>query len=176
MYKKLLIIFFILALTSCGFKLYGQNQLPPQLNNLYLQTSKPYDSFTLALKRALVASKTNLVDNSKNVITLNIISNKLTHDNPNVTSSSQATIYNFNYSVVFNLLDQKGSAIITPQVVSATRTVTLSPNEVLEASSEVNLVEEEMEREVVMQVLYKLSSNNVKQALSLKESPTTKLK
>lgn len=169
--KKLLLlilsIIYSLTLAACGFQMYSKEILPPQLSNIYIQSSEPYDTFTANVKHSLRSAGINLVTAAKeSPVTLNISGISFTHDNPNITSSSQATIYNFTYTVTFNLLDKTGKTIVERQSISATRTLTLNPNEVLEASSEVSVMKNEMERELVMQIFNRLSSNNVAKALS----------
>ena len=168
--KYAFLTLFLLTLSACGFQMYGKENLPAQLHDIYLQSSDPYGTFAVSLKRSLKAAGINLVSTSKEApITLNIVSAAFIHDNPNITSSSQATIYNFTYTVIFDLRDKTGKTVISQQTVTAFRTLTLNPNEVLEASSEVNIMKGEMERELVMQVFNRLSADNV--AKALKASP-----
>lgn len=165
-----------LGLFACGFHMYTKDILPPQLHVIYVQSVDPYGSFTLTLKQSLQAAGIKIADNVKDSpVRLNIVSINLIHDNPNITSSSQATTYNFTYTVIFNLQDQTGKLLLNDQPVVTTRALMLNPNEVLEASSEVNIMKGEMERELVMQIFNRLSSDNVKNALNNenKSKPTT---
>lgn len=164
--KYLFLTLFLLTLSACGFQMYSKENLPVQLHNVYLQSSDPYGTFVVSLKRSLEAAGINLASTAKEApITLNIVSASFIHDNPNITSSSQATIYNFTYTVIFDLRDNAGKIIATQQTVTAYRTLTLNPNEVLEASSEVNIIKSEMERELVMQVFNHLSADDISKAL-----------
>lgn len=164
--KYIFLTSIFLTLFACGFQMYDKKNLPPKLSTIYLQSSDPYATFTTAFKQALKSTGINLTFSAKEApITLNIISATFVHDNPNITSSSQATIYNFTYSVAFDLQDQTGKNIVKQQTVSTFRTLTLNPNEVLEASSEVNIMKKEMERELIMQIFNRLSADNVAEAL-----------
>lgn len=166
-HKHIVIICFLLALYSCGFRLQDRHDLPPQLQTVYLRSDNPYGTLETGLKNSLKGMGTNFTDTANQApVTLNIINTSFTHDNPNVVPSSQATVYNFTYSACFNLLDKKGKQITAPQTVAAIHTLTLNPNEVLEASNEVDTIKREMEKELVFKILNRLSAQNTKTALN----------
>jgi len=163
--KYIILIYILCSLTACGFKLYSKEAIPPQLHTIYLQSNNPYGSLETSLKQTLTTQGIHFTDSAKHVpIILNISDTNFTHDNSNTVSSSQATVYNFTYDVTFNLLDAHGKKIIKPQTVSATRTLTLNPNEVLDANPEVDTMKQEMERELIFKITNRLNSKNTKQA------------
>ncbi|KPJ67168.1 MAG: hypothetical protein AMJ43_05810 [Coxiella sp. DG_40] len=164
----LLIICLLCSLSACGFKLYSKESLPPQLHTVYLQSDNPYGQFETDLKHSLTAMGINFVDaQTKAPITLKIINAEFSHDNLNTVSSSQATVYNFTYDVIFNLMDSRSKSIISPQTIQSNRTLTLSPNEVIDANPEVDTMKQEMQRELIFKILNCLSSKNTQQALKM---------
>lgn len=163
-----LIICVLCSLTACGFKLYSKEELPPQLHTLYLQSDNPYGQFEIDLKHSLIATGINFVDvQTQAPITLKIINTDFYHDNLNAVSSSQATVFNFIYDVTFNLLDSRGKSIINQQTVKSNRTLTLNPNEVIDANPEVDTLKQEMQRELIFEIINRLSSKNTQQALKV---------
>jgi LPS-assembly lipoprotein len=172
--KYLFLILLLSWLPACGFKMYDKSSIPIQLYTIYLQSQNQYGSFTLALKQALKSIGINITQDAANApIILNISNITINHDNPNISPSSQATIYNFTYSVVFELQNKAGQFLVGPQTVRAIRALTLNPNELLDASSEVKTMQTEMERELIMQIFDRLNSNNVRKALSENKTRTT---
>jgi LPS-assembly lipoprotein len=164
--KLIIIIGILCSLTACGFKLYSKESIPPQLHTVYLQSNEPYGSLETSLKSTLSTQGINFTDTAQQApIILNISGTSFTHDDSNTVSSSQATVYNFTYDVTFNLLTTQGKAIIQPQTVEATRTLTLNPNEVLDSNPEVDTMKQEMERELIFKITNRLNSKNTKQAL-----------
>jgi len=159
-------ILILSCLSACGFKMYGTSS-PLKSMPIYLQSQDPYGSFTIALKQALKSADIKLVENTfKAPITLNLTKITFYHDNPNITSSAQASIYNFTYTVSFDWKNNKtGKSLVGPQVITVTRALTLNPNEVLATSSEVKIMKGEMERELIMQIFNRLESNNFRKAL-----------
>ena len=171
MLKYILIIGILCSLTACGFHLYGKEAVPPEMQTMYLQSNTPYGTMETNLKQSLRAVGVKFVDASNQApITLNITSSNLTHDDSNTVSTTQATVYNFTYDVSFNLLDARGNPIINSQTVEATRTLTMNPNEVLDANPEVDTMQQEMERELSFKIINILGAPDTRQAL------TTKLK
>ena len=165
--KYLLLIITFTWLSACGFKLYDKPLSSLQLATVYLQSPDPYGTFSIALKQSFKAVGIKLAKNANDAqITLNLININLNHDDPNITASSQATIYNFTYSVVFALQNKFGKSLVGTQAITVSRTLTLNPNEVLEASNEVRIMKGEMERELIMQIFDRLDSNNVRNALN----------
>jgi outer membrane lipopolysaccharide assembly protein LptE/RlpB len=164
--KLPILLVLMIVLTACGFKAYNARSLSPRMQTMYVQSVMPYSTFTTSLKHFLKSAGVNLLDTPEpNELILNIDSISLTHDNPNIVSSAQATVYNFTYIVTFNVADTKGR-LIPEQTVLVTRTLTLSPNEVLEASGEVMILKEEMERELILKLFNVLSAKGTRQALN----------
>ena len=165
--KITLILGCISVLSACGFKIYNTRDLPPQIHTMYYQTKTQHDQLDLALKNAFTSSGIVLADKAKGaLVTFNVISISFTHDNPNFVSSAQAKVYTFTYTIVFDLLNQQGQKIISPQYVTSSRTISLSPNEVIESSPEVATTQEDMGRDLIFQVFGRLNANNTKAALA----------
>jgi LPS-assembly lipoprotein len=167
MLKNILILAILLSLTACGFHLYGQKAVPPQMQTMYLQSNNPYGTLETNLKQSLRAVGVKFAGAANQApVTLNITSANLNHGDSNTVSSAQATVYNFTYDVTFNLLDASGNPIIGQQTVQSARTLTLNPNEVLDANPEVDTTRQEMERELSFKIIQILGSPNSRQALT----------
>lgn len=170
MLKHILIIIILSSLTACGFHLYGKNNLPPQMHTVYLQSKTPYGTLEANLRRSLTAVGADVVaEANQSPVTLNIISANLTHSDSNTVSSAQATVYDFNYNVAFNILDAHGKPITDPQQVQASRTLTLNPNEVLDGNPEVDTIQQEMERELAFKIINILGAPNTREVLKRHE-------
>lgn len=158
-------LFCILLLNSCGFHLRQGQTLPPILHKMYVQSIEPYSAFTLSLEDALRANNVNLVSSRKNpTSTLEISSISFTHSGATTYSSAQANVYTFTLSVTFAVNAQSGKTLLPSQAVSATRSLTFSPNEVLESSNQVSAARQEMEQEVIMKILNILNAKEIAKA------------
>ena len=148
----------LITLAACGFKPYGQENLPPKLHTIYYQSENPNARLEVALKDTLQTMGATIVNTPQDApVTLRMLRTSFGHDNPNVTSSSQASIYNFTYSAYFDVIDKKGNSILAPQTVSSHRTLTLSPNNVIDTSNEVQNLQQDMQRELIFKIISVLS-------------------
>lgn len=156
----------LFLLSACGFSVYNKSDIPLQLATIHLQTNNPYDSFSLALKHDLPNFGFKFSDHQKEkIVTLNIINTSFTNYNPIAISSTQTSTYYFTYTVTFNLQTRDGKNLTDPQTINVYRNLILNPNEVLEASSEVDTLRAEMEKDLVFQLVSMLNSAKTKQHL-----------
>lgn len=167
--KKLLHILIIttlcLLVSQCGFRLRNQNHLPPQFRLIYLSSDHPYDKFIILLKQNLMQMGLTLTDSPKAApITLKIIEAKLTHSAPDITTSDKARTYTLTYRVQFTLEGVDGKVFLPTQTILTNKTLTLNPGQTLYSNNELNLVKQEMQREALTLLLYRLETKQVKDA------------
>jgi LPS-assembly lipoprotein len=163
----LLSIISLFNLTACSaFHLRGQNELPPALRVLYVQTDDPYGLFTATLRTTLRSSGVTLVDSPALAkVTLNVSKPLLANRGVTIGSSNQTRIYSVSYSVNYVLTASDGKPILPAQTLTTSRTLTLSPNQLLESNNQLVLLEQEMQRELINQLFNRLTSQQVAQAL-----------
>lgn len=166
-YKKLLVITIMQTLLiGCGFTTYNINSLPPQLRQIYYQAEHPNEPFEISLKKRLKTAGINVLNEpTKSSLILNINSNYSSGANT-PASTNQARVYNLNYTTTIAINDFYKKNLIAPQTVTVTRDVTLQPNEVFEATSQIAIIKREMQQELVIKVLNVLSAPKTFQALS----------
>lgn len=154
-------------LSACGFKFRNQHELPQQLRILYLKSNDPYGPFTISLKQALRSSGVELVDApSEALVTLDLESAHTTVTANSIGPSSQARVYNVNYTVIFSLLNSIGTPILPDQRIVVNDTLTLNANQLLDSNNQLKIEEEEMRREAIRQIYNRLSSQQVLEIVS----------
>lgn len=168
--KKLIQIgvvgFFLLQLAACGFHLRGQEPLPPQLKHLYLQTGNPYDPLAKELETVLRSAGVVLVQDAQDApVTLQILSAGMSQQITGQGASGQLTAYLLSYSVTYQLLDVHGRVIQEPQTVTTTRPYSISANQVLGDTSVHQSLQNDMRRDAVGQLIYRLHAKKALQAL-----------
>ena len=82
-----------------------------------------------------------------------------------VANSSQARNYNATYTVTYQLQRKYGKDITKPKTVSTTTTITVNQNEILENSNKLNITKQNLIRDLVMKLMFQLSSKNTVTAL-----------
>lgn len=154
-------------LSACGFHLRGSEPLPPELNTIYLTSSSPYDSFMQQLRMQLASRHIQVVNSaSNNAITLTIHSNSLSNSQTSLSASEQTRSYSVTYTVVYSLNTFSGKEILAPRTVSATQTITLQPNQLIDNTPQLQNAEQQLIPQVITQLFEGLGSMQVKQALS----------
>lgn len=165
--KYFILIALSAMLSACGFRVYNTQNLPTPLHHIYYQANDSYGQFETQFRDALESANIKLADApSQALITLRVLSSSFTHNDPNVVSNAQATIYTFTYTATIDLITNKGKKVISPQTLTTTRTITLNPNEVIESSPEVATAREEMGRELIFKILSVLNANDTRKALA----------
>lgn len=169
-FRKLFFIFIISALcfltTQCGFRLKTQNRLPPQFQLVYVASDQPYDKFTILVKQYFKQTGLNFTDSQKTAsITLKVIEAKLTHSAPDITTSDKARTFTLTYRVLFTLEDANGNPLLPEQEITTKRPLTLNPGQTLYSNNELNLVKQEMQREALRLLIFRLETPKVRDTL-----------
>jgi LPS-assembly lipoprotein len=162
----------ILSVTACAFKL-RQTQLPRALQALYLQTDVVYGPFESMLRQSLLSSGVTLVATPAQApVTLHIFKPIETNTNTTVGASNQTRVYIITYSVSFELKDATGKVLLGGQTVTTSRTLRLSANQLLETNNHLPLLQQDMRREIIYQMFYRLRAPQVSLSLSSSNLPS----
>ncbi len=157
----------ISSLTACAFKLRSQDELPVALRVIYLEAEVPADPLALALKRSLHAAGVTLLDQPIQAPIRLLLSKPVEMiSNTTVGASNQARIYVVSLTVTFELRDSKDKVLLSPRSLTATRTISLSANQLLTTNNQLSLLEQELRRDLINQMFDRLSSQQVLQATS----------
>jgi LPS-assembly lipoprotein len=159
------LIFFCACLSACGFHLRGSYNLPPQLQNIYVQSSQPFDSFIAKIKRSFKDSGIHLAPNVNQatyIFQLNDISQSSVLQASSTTN--QISTYALNYTIRFTVTDGAGKVIIPSQSVTSTTTYTLNSTEAISTFTDQPQLLFGLQQDAIFQIMNRLSSNNAKQA------------
>jgi len=141
--------------------------LPPQLHTMYLQSDKPYSDLTKQIKMTLALSKITLTDDPQQApIILALPNENFFTYQTSVGNSTQTRNYNATYSVTYQLQNKFGNGITKAKTISSSNTITVNQNEILENSNKLNIVKQNLIRDLVMKLMFQLSSKNTIQALN----------
>ncbi len=166
-YKNLffIVIMQTLLVVGCGFTTYNVNSLPPQLKQVYYQAEHPNESFEISFKKRLKTAGINLLpEPTKSSPTINISSN-YGYSFTNPASSTEGRIYNLSYTATITISDFYNKQLFPPQVAAVSRSITLQPNEVFEATQQTLTIKQEMQQELVIKMLNILNAPKTFQAL-----------
>lgn len=152
---RLTIVLLAGLLAGCGFELRGANVLPPDLRNLYVVANQDLQYEVAAF---LETSDTNLVKSREQAdVVLSILNprydRRVLSVDPNTGKEREFEIV---YTVDVNAVDKQGRSLIAPQPVSLLRDFIFDTEAVIGASREEAVLQVEMRRDAVQQILYRL--------------------
>ena len=172
LYKTLLCLGLSLLLSACGFHLRGSQNLPPQLKQIYIESTQPYAPFEQALRAALQSSNIQVVNApNKEAFILKITKKSLSTTLISLSLSTQVTQYNLVYAVTYELIDPKGRIIIPTETLSSANTYAVNTNQMLGASNQQDQLTDTLRSNTIFLLLDRLSSNKVRLAFE-KNSPS----
>lgn len=154
-------------LTACGFKLQGSQALPPQLQNVYVDSSQtPHSMIAPELTAALENNNVTCVTNLQTAdFTLNITQDKQFSKQVGSGASQETRKYELTYSAAFTLSNSKGKVIYGPTTVTSSMIHYVYSGQVLGNNQEEGTLYRSLRRDIVQKILFKLSSTDVKAAL-----------
>lgn len=172
--KKLLNSAFILLFTTviagCGFHLRGHEPLPVQLHTMYLESNQPYSSLTKQLQQTLQSVGVTLTQTAQAApVTLQLLQDNFTQTTTAIGSGLQTSTYLLNYSISYQLLDNKGRVLQAPQTINTTRNYSITSNQILGDTNVQANLKDEMQRDVIYQLFNHLRSRNTLKALGQAE-------
>lgn len=156
---KLLLVCFI---SGCGFQVRNNTEIPSALRVLYIKTSVPYSAFSADLRRNFSAVGICMTKCSVQApVTLHILSEKFQESRITISATSLLSQYLLSYEVAYQLEKADGCILVPARTISVGRNYTVNANAVLGAGNEIPLLQQDMRREVVYQIINQLSSGRV---------------
>lgn len=154
-------------LIGCGFHLRSQAYLPPQLKRVYLQSEAPLSLLTTQFQQTLKNMGVTLADNQQTApITLKLVTDKFSQIAIGTGTTNQLTTYTLTYTVSYQLFDPRDRAIIEPRQVAINRSFTTNNNQMLGSTNEQTLLQQDMRREAIMQIMNQLSTKSIINAIT----------
>lgn len=145
------------AVTSCGFKLRGAQQLP--FETIYLGFG-PNSSLGAELARNIRAgTSTRIVDDRAQAqAVLDVLGEARERDVLSVSAQGRAREFQLRLRLQFRLHDGKGREFIAPTQIAVQRDISFNEAQVLAKESEEALLYRDMQTDVVQQLLRRLAA------------------
>jgi len=160
--KKLLLILLVCFVAGCGFHLRNNAEIPPVLRVLYIKTAVPYSAFLADLKQNFSAVRICMTQCPEQaLVTLHILGERFHESRITISATSLLSQYLLSYEVTYQLESANGCVLVPARTIAVTRNYTVNANVVLGAGNEIPLLQQDMRREVVYQLINQLSSARV---------------
>jgi LPS-assembly lipoprotein len=145
-----------ILLTSCGFHLRGDTEMPMHLRTLAVMPDNPYEPLQRNIRRALRQADVEIVQSPTGVYSLNIDSAALTRSVMIIGTDGQAKQEELIYTLVYTIKPPKGEPMKS-QTIKVQRILNVDYNRTLGQNLEENTLVNEMQFEVTAQLMRRLS-------------------
>lgn len=170
-YPLLFILFLSFILTACGFQLRGHCEFSLPFHTLSLESNQPYSNFTKELQKALESAGVHTLLATPTSPQLQILAQNFTRTATSLGNAGQTTTYLLVYSILIQVIDCKGRVLLAPQQIQATRTFSITSNQLAGDLNTENDLQENMQQDVIQQLLIRLGSKEFRQQLRCSTCP-----
>ncbi|GMQ88370.1 MAG: hypothetical protein BMS9Abin08_1612 [Gammaproteobacteria bacterium] len=154
---------FILSLTmlsACGFKLRGGVDMPPLLQETYIESENPFTGMARALRVELEAAGARIVESGEQATAvLKIVTEKSANRILSVGSTGKASEYELLEEVTYELADRNGKVLIKPQSLRMIRDLVFDENELLGKVAESEQLHVQMRRSLARQIITRINAD-----------------
>ena len=156
MSKRLVLLLLSLTLfAGCGFKLRGNFDMSPELETLSIQGGER--ELVDQLSTILVKSGSTIVDAQSEAPSLLIEISEFEREVRTTDADGIATGFKYQYNVEYLVIDAAGEELQPRAIISQIRSLDYEPGNELEVEEEEEFLREEMEKEIVLQIMRRLS-------------------
>jgi LPS-assembly lipoprotein len=157
--KVTLVVGLVVLLSACGFKLRGSVDLPPVLQDVYIESSNPFTGMARAMRIELQTAGANVLEGRDSATAILVIHHERSENRIlSVGSSGRATEYELYNEVGFSLQNSEGKQLVKPQTLKQTRDLVFDENEVLGKISEAEGIHQQMRANLARQAIMRISA------------------
>lgn len=160
------IMLLCLTLTGCGFHLRGNRPIAPSLKLVYVETDNIYGYLTLRLKEVLGSMHIHVTQSvSEAPVILKLFDEEFSTTNLSDSASSATKEYLLHYTISYQLLTPSGADIYGPKTIHTSRSYMVNEDQVLSSTNETTLLQQELQRDAMYQIINQLGSADVEEAI-----------
>ena len=150
----------LLLLSACGFQLRCHVELPPVLQDTYIDSKNPFTGMARSLRSELEVAGANVLED-KEAATAVLVIHKERSENRvlSVGSTGKATEYELFDEISFSLQDVDGKSLVAPQTLRQTRDLVFDENDLLGKVSEAEGFHRQMRASLARQIIMRISAS-----------------
>jgi LPS-assembly lipoprotein len=153
--RLVILLLSLTLLSSCGFKLRGNFEIPEQLTQVTIDGGER--EFTDQLTEVLVKNGSSVVEGGAEASTISITKSEFERFVRTKDSQGLATGYSYTYIIDFHVNDKEGERLLKSSTVSQFRTQEYESGNELEVEKEEEFLKEDMVKELVLQMVRRLA-------------------
>jgi len=159
-YRNTIVILLLLTMSSgCGFKLRGSVDMPPLLQETYLESKNPFTGMARALRVELESAGARIVESSEQAsAVLKVVKEKSQNRILSVGSTGKASEYELLEEITFELTDRNGKILVRQQSLRMVRDLVFDETELLGKVSESEQLHVQMRRSLARQIITRINA------------------
>lgn len=163
--KLLVVMMGAILLAGCAFHFRSPKYFPAELKTMCFSAERPNSILSQKLTLLFHSMHATLVKSSKNArFSIVVARDHFEYSRPDIVDATLPSTLNFIQSAQINVVDNKNNQVIASRTFNTSQSLTLTANQMYTAYAN-NLIEEELDRQIVLVVYYWLTSKNMKDAL-----------
>ncbi len=148
-----------LLVQSCGFRLRGLVEMPPELDSIYIEGGLPNSLMREILRQKLIGSNVKVLEQrEESGAVLTILKDEISRRIASINTVGQPNEYELTYRLSYRLEDGQGKELLAAKTISLLRTYRYDPNNILSIEEEEFRIKREMARAGVNQMLRQISA------------------
>jgi LPS-assembly lipoprotein len=154
--RRLIIVLFALLLSACGFQLRGSYSLPWE--TIYIDLPESDDLYPQLLRNIEMTTQTKVVNDPKQAkATLAILRNSTNKNILALSAKGRVREFQLTQIFVYAVKDRDGKELLPANQIILQRDLTFDDVQVYAKESEEAVIQREMQRDIVQQLLRRLS-------------------
>jgi LPS-assembly lipoprotein len=159
LFRCIIALIALSALSGCGFHVRGELQLPPTMQRVNVQIADPFSPLKRDLEAALLRSGAKLENNpGDGIADITITAVSLAPIVRSVGSNAYVNEFSMVYHVEMQVIDSAGKILMPREVIEHSREFTFDQTQAIGTAAEQDEIKKEMEREMVQTLLRKIEA------------------
>lgn len=155
---RLLLVFALLSLAACGFKLRGEVELPAGLSLIRVQVADAFSPLQRNLEQALARAGAKEPVGKEKAAVLRVSRNQMRRMPLSVGRTGRVQEYSMRYEVVMELIDAAGVTVVPKQEITLERSYQFETFRAQGTPGEEEVVREELERDMTQAILRRIQA------------------
>ena len=156
--RLLLLIFILMMLGACGFKLQTRADLPPEMQRIRLEITDPYSEFARRLVTQLEQSGVKVVTALDAGVVLVVPVNESRKEIQSIGDNARVREFLVRHTVKFRLIDAQGNELIPMQTFEQSRVYSFNEQDILAAEREDEFLRNDLAENLARMVVRRLGT------------------
>lgn len=145
-------------LAGCGFHLQNKVEMPPEMQQTYLEVQSPNSRLATRLKTLLEQNGVEVVNSAKGVAILEVPMNRMRKEIQSIGDNARVREYQLRLTVNFRVLERDGNELIPLQSLELARVYSFNEQDILAAEREDEYLRGEISDTVASMILRRIGT------------------